>query len=207
VAPVVSSGYAPGGARQTLPHVRYRPAEGGRSLSVIALAGRRLDAPGAPPRLPAGRTWLVREELRRLLRTRSATALVASAACGADLLALEAAESLGLRARIVLPFAVDVFRSKSVADRPGDWGRRYQRQIRRATRGRDLRILPAVEPDQRAFAEASGAILEEAQRLAGPLAVIAVVVWEGNSRGPDDLTAAFADLARARGLPVETVRP
>jgi hypothetical protein len=176
-------------------------------MSVIALAGRRADAPGAPPRLPAGRTCLVREEIRRLLRARGATALVGSAACGADILALEAAESLGLRARVVLPFAVDVFRSKSVADRPGDWGLRYQRQVRRAMRSRDLRILPAVEPDQRAFAEASRAILDEAQRLAGALAVIAVVVWEGNPRGPHDLTAAFADLARARGLPVEAIRP
>jgi hypothetical protein len=64
--------------------------------SVIALAGRRIDAPGAdPPRFPLERVSAVRRRLADLLVQEQATALVCSAACGADLAALEAAEQLG----------------------------------------------------------------------------------------------------------------
>ena len=47
--------------------------------------------------------------------------LVCSAACGADLIALQAAGRVSLRRRIVLPFEPSRFRDSSVVDRPGDW--------------------------------------------------------------------------------------
>jgi hypothetical protein len=134
-------------------------------MTTIALAGWRVDGPGAPARLPAGSTVAVREEIRRVLADTGATGLVCAAACGADILALEAAESLGLRARIVLPFSVDVFRVKSVADRGGDWSVRYGRLVRHAVRSGDLRVLPPAETDEAAFAETNRAILDEASRL------------------------------------------
>ena len=58
-----------------------------------------------------------------------AAVLVCSVACGADLVALEAAERLGRRRRIVLPFAAERFRMTSVTDRPGDWGPMFDRMI------------------------------------------------------------------------------
>ena len=51
--------------------------------------------------------------------------VVSSAACGADLLALEQAGGLGLRRRVVIPFDRERFRAGSVVDRPGDWGGLY----------------------------------------------------------------------------------
>ena len=93
---------------------------------VIALAGRRVDAPDAKPsRFPPANVAAVRERIQGLFADRNATALVSSAACGADLLALEAAELLQMRTRIVLPFSREVFRRTSVVDRPGDWGTIY----------------------------------------------------------------------------------
>jgi hypothetical protein len=55
-----------------------------------------------------------------------------------------------------------------------------------------------------AYAAANVKILSEAQDLAQQTGVdlVAVRVWEGNSRGEGDLTEAFGDEARERGLPV-----
>ena len=73
--------------------------------SIIALAGRRIDTPGTnPPRFPLDSVPLVRARIAELLRVERAAAVVASAACGADLIALEEAERIGIRRRIVLPF-------------------------------------------------------------------------------------------------------
>src|SRR5581483_7775479 len=98
--------------------------------SVVALAGRRIDgAKTQPPRFPLNQVHEVSRRLGDALRKVRAVALVCSAACGADLVALKEAEQLGLRRRIVLPFAKDKFRETSVIDRPGDWGRIYDGQI------------------------------------------------------------------------------
>ena len=70
---------------------------------VVALAGRRIDAADAAnpfsPRQVRGRS----RSVAALLRAERIEALVCSAACGADLIALEAAGALGLRRRVVLP--------------------------------------------------------------------------------------------------------
>lgn len=178
---------------------------------VVALAGRRVDPPGADtPRFPPGNVGPVRERLRSFLEARRAAALVCSAACGADLLALEAAEALGLRRRVVLPFAPERFRETSVVDRPGDWGPLYDRVLEAARRAGDIVMLEGAGEGAAAYAAANARILEEALALAGgaPVpagAALAAIVWEGRPRGPDDATQQFAELARGRGLAVEEV--
>ena len=175
---------------------------------VAALAGRRIDAAdAASSRFPLAKTELVRGRLTALLRAEQSDALVCSAACGADLIALEAAGALGLRRRIVLPFAPERFRATSVTDRPGDWGPRFDRIIDEIRANGDLVVLGLDEGDDAAYAVANEAILSEAEALAGgePAQVVAIIVWEGRSRGAGDLTEAFATLARARGHPVRAV--
>ncbi len=62
------------------------------TAAVIALAGRRIDAADAAmPRFPLENIPLVRKRLADLLVQERAVALVCSAACGADLIALEEA--------------------------------------------------------------------------------------------------------------------
>ena len=58
--------------------------------------------------------------------------------------------------------------------------------------------------DDGAYAAASEAILGDAVRLAGEQhePAGAIIVWEGQSRGADDLTDAFRKDAAARGLQV-----
>jgi hypothetical protein len=137
------------------------------------------------------------------------TALICSAACGADLVALEEAEHLGLRRRIVLPFSPERFRKTSVVDRPGDWGPVFDRLILAAERAGDLIVLSDdTDDDDAAYAAANEAILNEAQLIAdigAPSRLIAVVVWEGAARAGNDATEAFRQLASIAGFEQRSV--
>ena len=175
---------------------------------VVALAGRRVDAAGAQPtRFPFENAPTVGERIKAVLVRTSARALVSSAACGADLLALEAAGDLGLRRVVVLPFAADRFRVESVTDRPGGeerWGRSFDRVLA-ALPPADVVVLNDAGQGTEAFTAANQGIIDNALRLASELGTVAagVIVWDGKSRGTDDLTAQFAAGARDRGMSVE----
>jgi hypothetical protein len=133
-----------------------------------------------------------------------AQALVCSAACGADLLALEAAAGLGMRRCIVLPYTRARFRDTSVVDRPGNWGERFDAMVDTAAASGDPVVLGYAEGDETAYLATNTAILEQAALLAEQLhqTVGAIVVWDGAARGEDDVTAAFLREAQHRGFPV-----
>lgn len=179
---------------------------------IVALAGRRIDAPDAdPPRFPLSSVDLVRGRLHRLLSEKEAKALVCSAACGADLLALAVAGDLGIQRRVVLPFVPERFRETSVVDRLGDWGSLFDAVCSEVSEQGDLVILGCSENDATAYSAASRAILEEAMKLqtlyksTDKQPLLTVIVWEGDARGDDDETAAFARDARSRGFAVEEI--
>jgi hypothetical protein len=188
---------------------RARGAERKGVRMIIALAGRRIDAPDAPtPRFPPANVPLVLQRLDDLLEREGATALVSSAACGSDLVALQAAGARGMRRRIVLPFDRDRFRATSVTDRGGDWGQQYDRLLAELERRGDVVTLTGHGEGTEAYVAVNAAILNEAAALAQPSGVqtIAVLVWEGAPRGDDDITAAFGEEARRRGLRLEQVK-
>jgi len=172
------------------------------SNTVVALAGRRIDAPNAEePRFPLKNVNKVRRRIAESLSDLKAVGLVCSAACGADLTALEAAEQLGVRRRIVLPFAPLRFRETSVVDRPGDWEVVFDRQIATTSASGDLVVLDLEGDNDRAYAATNEAIIREAQRLAEtPVRLVAILVWEGSKRHGNDATAGFGDLARKAGF-------
>jgi hypothetical protein len=173
-------------------------------MAVIALAGRRTDAPDAANvRFPPANVDIVKERIRRHLERLTARTLVCSAACGADLVALDAAGELGLRRRVVLPFAEGRFRETSVIDRGAEWGALFDRVLAELLAKNDVVTLESVADDAAAYVAANTRILDEAQSAAATAEdVVAVLVWEGESRGEDDLTEAFGREARLRGLPV-----
>jgi hypothetical protein len=181
------------------------------SAAVVALAGRRIDAEGTdPPRFPLANVPLVRKRLAELLVTENAAAVVCSAACGADLVALEEAERLGLRRRIVLPFRRERFRETSVIDRPGNWGPAFDRLVSAAEAARELVVLAGNDDDDNAaYLVANEAIINEAKQLvyagASLQRLVAVVVWEGSPSGNSDTTDNFHRLAAARGFEMRTV--
>ncbi len=170
---------------------------------IAALAGRRVDAEQADsPRFPPGNVAVVRERIRAALVEHAVSALVCSAACGADLLGLDAAGELGIRRRVVLPFARDVFRRVSVNDRPGDWGALYDRILDEVERQGDVVLLGDSPDNPECFEMANHKILDEALLLRGDRQAAALVVWNGESRGTGDVTEHFRREAEARHLVV-----
>jgi hypothetical protein len=174
----------------------------------MALAGRRLDERGADtPRFPLENVGFVRSKIAALFADERVTALVCSASCGADLLALDSARKLGIRCFVVLPFARDLFRKTSVVDRPGEWGPLFDRVLDEVEAVGNLFDLGLDPNASNAYAIANGAILDQAVGLAAesgqPTGVL--LVWDG-PRGDGDTTANLRNDAIQRGLQVFEVR-
>lgn len=129
-----------------------------------------------------------------------------SAACGADLLALSAAAALRLRRRVVLPFDPQRFRDTSVVDRPGNWGRLFDRELLQVETAGEL-VLLNENPDDAGYAAAGEVILDEAQRIAlgNGDRLVAMVIWDGHPRPGVDLTARFRESAARRGFEIVDV--
>lgn len=189
---------------------------------IITLAGRRVDAEDAKEeRFPLKNADKVSNELRAKFKALNPRAIVCSAACGADLIALTVAHQLGIRRRrIILPFSPPKFRQTSVVDRPGNstwnWGEIFDSLAQEAEESHDLVVVPPVEDETAAYALTNEWIISEAIKLSSKDTqqkdadenyqnILALIVWEGLSRGDDDLTAEFADRARAKGIAVEQV--
>lgn len=178
---------------------------------IVAVAGRRIDARGAqPPRFPLERRRVVGARILAALKRLHATVVVSSAACGADLLTLAAARSLGIRRRIILPYRADWFLADSVTDRPGRWTSLYRSLIDEARASGDLIELEFARGSDDSYRAANETILSEAQRLAReesrrkPSAALAgLIVWEGAPRGPDDVTANLKERLEAAGARIE----
>jgi hypothetical protein len=185
---------------------RYSRRVAGRDGGcVAALAGRRIDAPDAAvARFPLARRERVRSQLLATLCDRRVRALVTAAACGVDLLGLEAAGEIGAGRHVVLPFDRARFRRTSVVDRPGDWGPLYDAILRDVEDAGSLTELSYDRDDDEAFVAANHAMLDRAAEVAASLSLplIAVVAWDGTPRDTGDVTLAFRDEARRRGLEV-----
>jgi len=168
--------------------------------TIIALAGRRIDAVDADvPRFPLVEAEHVARKLYRRFRQESVVRLICSAACGADIIALEVADKLAIPATVVLPFASSIFRRISVADRPGDWGGRFDRLMAETRDRGDLVELSLDAGDKNAFAVANDRIIQIAS-TSGSYRRLAFVVWDGHARGHDDSTANFLSKALSCGF-------
>jgi hypothetical protein len=175
---------------------------------ILALAGRRVDAAdAAAARFPLEKVAAVRARIASLLAATQTTSLVCSAACGSDLLALDAACELALNCQIVLPFSKEKFRATSVIDRPGEWGPMFDRAIERAEAMGNLVILHLPEADEASFLAVNQAILAQARAIARLQAqpLEAVLVWDGQPRDAQDITAAFGEEAKTLGIPLREV--
>jgi hypothetical protein len=174
---------------------------------VAAVAGRLLGPDGVGTRFPRRAVARVDADLERLFQRDKPFALIASAARGADLLALKNARLLGIRCRIVLPFAVEHFRRTSVGEHP-EWARLFDGAIADAESRSDLVIIGPPPEGASAYVAVSERILAEAHALAARAVdgkVLAVVIWDGHRKGPSDQSAHFRDRAVESGCIVEDV--
>jgi len=176
---------------------------------VVALAGRRIDATDAKSaRFPSELAESVKKRLIDCLKSANATHLVCSAACGADLLALQAAEELIIQKTVILPFDAGTFRSTSVTDRPGDWGIIYDKIVRELKGTEQFIALNYDKEDHKVYEKTNLHILDHAQKIAlehssgQPLALI---VWEGKPKDADDTTYHFMQEAKKRGFLIKEI--
>ncbi|HET8922118.1 MAG TPA: hypothetical protein VFN26_03875 [Candidatus Acidoferrum sp.] len=175
---------------------------------MIALAGRRIDAADAAQRrFPFQNLHRVKEDIRTLFIELKPQTLVCSAANGADLLALEAAQDLSIDTHIVLPFAPEIFRNTSVVDRPGGWGKRFDHALKIVRSHENLILMDCPEHGPSAYLATNAKIIAEAQDIARRLhtTVTAVVVWDGQSRGAHDITSEFRHAALRACLQIKEI--
>lgn len=100
---------------------------------VVVFAGHIIDAPGRPkPRFPPEREAATRARIRACLDEWNANIGFAQAACGGDILFLEAMLERGGEINVVLPSAPENFLKTSVDVVPGDWVARYETLLKRA---------------------------------------------------------------------------
>ncbi len=194
-----------------------------RPASIIGFAGRRIDAPDSSlSRFPVSQIDRVYQQITALFIKNEFSMLIASAACGADLLALKVAQNLRVCYRIILPSAVEQFRVTSVVDRPNsnewNWGAIFDGVVSAAQENGDLVILKTGEDRHAGYQAVNHAILDAAQGQSAKQSrkgathvsqdfqsMHAVIAWDGHPRGERDLTWHFANEARMRGIVVTEI--
>jgi tetratricopeptide (TPR) repeat protein len=102
---------------------------------VIAFSGHMIDHPErALPRFPAQLEAKVAAALRETIAALGPSIGYAQAACGADILFLEAMQDAGMQTQVVLPFPAVAFVASSVSFAGDAWIVRFERALARATR-------------------------------------------------------------------------
>lgn len=167
---------------------------------VIALAGRRIDAPNAAtPSFPEANINEVKARLRTFFTSRKVSTLVCSAACGADLAALEVAATLGIHRVVILPFAPEIFRETSVTDRPGNWGPVYDKLMHEV----QPIVLNYSKDDADAYTNTNLLILDHAKQKNDQSE--ALVVWNQKPRSSGDASLHFMHEAKKRNMHVNEI--
>lgn len=104
-----------------------------RPPTVVAFAGHMLDQPGAErPRFWPALEGPVKAEIQRRLDRLDARIGYSAAACGADLLFVEAMLERGAEVHIVLPFEVEDFVASSVRYAGARWEMRFRNALKLA---------------------------------------------------------------------------
>lgn len=102
---------------------------------VIAFSGHMIDRPDrASPRFPANLEAAVAAALRDAIARLGPAVGYAQAACGGDILFLEAMQAAGWQTQIVLPFPCAAFIETSVRFAGAGWVARFERVTEQATR-------------------------------------------------------------------------
>jgi len=105
------------------------------AADVLAFVGHMIDAPtGTTPRFPFELEPAVGDLLRRHMAGLHLPIVYASAACGADLMFIEAALDVGAEVNVVLPFDRNDFVRTRVAVGGESWVRRFDSALERVNR-------------------------------------------------------------------------
>jgi class 3 adenylate cyclase len=192
------------GARIAVPMAVHAALEIPR---VAAFTGHMLDAPGrSPPRFPAALEDVVARALDARIEASNIGFAYCSAACGGDLLFIEALLARGAEVHVVLPFEREDFVATSVAFAGEQWTARFDRALARvASVGYGVRERHLGDDSLFAYAGAlvHGAAVLHARELEAEPVLVALVdeASERRSGGSIDLLSEW----RARGHEVECI--
>ncbi|NJL82171.1 MAG: DUF4071 domain-containing protein [Chloroflexaceae bacterium] len=174
---------------------------------IAVFSGHTIDRPDRPsPRFPADLEPQAYQAIYQRLHQLDVRIGYASAACGADILFLEALLELGGEVHVVLPYDQEQFRQNSVDIVPsGQWRQRFERLLAEATE------VIVASPRQR---QPCDALYEYANLLLYGLAkiraeqlncdLVPLALWNGESGGTGGTASAIAHWQQA-GARVEIV--
>ena len=155
-----------------------------------------------PRRFPASNVDAVRKRIATFFAHEKPSALVSSGACGADLLAIQVAERRHMKRYMILGAEPAEFRKSSVTDRPGNWAELFDQAMKTS------KVEVLMVPDgQEGYLQTNFKLLDRAQAVAkkSGTTVVALVIWNEQKRGPDDVTAHFLQQAELRKIPVTQI--
>ena len=175
---------------------------------VVLFSGHMIDREDRPSeRFPARLEPAVHASIRRWLEAHNGLVGFSSAACGADLLFLEALHELGGEAHVVLPFEVEEFLRTSVElPGAGTWRPRFERQLANARvvlASSSAPLRPELGYDY-ANRLIQGLGMLRAHELESEM--VALAVWDGQRGDGPGGTAGAVRQWQAHGIEVHRLR-
>ncbi len=172
------------------------------TVGVAVFTGHTVDAPGRThPRFAHCDEAVVKQAIEHALNEHKVEFGVAGAACGADILFLEALQRRGADTCIVLPHGVDAFRRTSVTDIGGaDWGLRFDTVLAACS---EVTLL-AEQPGEDLSYQFQGAVMAGLARLKAQAVggkVFGLAYWDGEPGGVGGTGRVVGEWLGA-GLPV-----
>jgi class 3 adenylate cyclase len=185
-----------------------------RPPTVVVFTGHMMDRPGRPsPRFPGLRAVEagVRREIDRTLDSIDARIGYCSAACGSDIIFIEAMVERGGEVNIVLPFTVPDFIRESVQFAGQQWLPRFHRAVRLAQTVKNVTTEKFLDSRQ-LFSFANlfirGLAHLRAETLATRPELVAVLDQSAKSAsgGTADAVSVWRDRARLHVIALDEIR-
>ena len=176
---------------------------------VAVFCGHMIDREGrALPRFPQTLAVSVSERIKTWLRVNPVRLAFSGAACGSDILFLEAALEGGVEIHLLLPFAVEDFIRTSVAPGGSEWVGRFQGILSSA------KTITIVNDE---VADVEGSVFDFANRMVAAKGVLkadalgmpvrGLTVWNGlRGDGGGGTADAVSCWLKAR-IPVDVIHP
>lgn len=183
-----------------------------RPPTVVAFVGHMIDRPDRdPPRFPAEAEPGVRQAIRVRVEALDARIGYCSAACGSDLLFIEAMLDRMAEVHVVLPFRLDDFIRESVAFAGEAWVARFRRALRLANSVKYVTQESYLDSDElfdlgaqifRGFATLRARSLDTRPYL--------LAVWDGRTTpglvgGTGDFVSKWSDPKRRQVIDLEPI--
>jgi hypothetical protein len=175
---------------------------------VVMYTGHMIDQlTRATPRFPIALEGVMAAAIRNKIEALRPLAAYGSAACGSDILCLEAMREVGGETHIVLPFPADEFHRVSVDFASGGWGERFERALAAAdsvTITSDHHARGSSATFEYANLVLTGMANLRAQVLSTGLHGLAV--WDGRPSTGGAGAASLVRIWQSQGVTLEQIR-